>query len=52
MGLVTLTSSLDGLLLPVAQISPNEFLSLYPADELLDIGNPQLRFRFVHKVPS
>lgn len=47
-----LMSSLNGLLLPVAQISPNEFLSLCPADELLDICNAQLRLQFVHKGPS
>lgn len=47
-----LTSRLGGSLLPAAQISPNELLSLYPADELLDICRPQLSLQFVHKIPS
>lgn len=52
MGLATLTDEQSGWPLPVAQISPSEFLLLYPANKLLDICSPQLRLQFVHKVPS
>lgn len=34
------------------QISLNELLSLYPADELLDICRPQLSLQLIHKIPS